>query len=183
MKTLLMGVLLLALASCQGCGDPCEQTGTCQDGGTDGGDDGGVDGGCANGFCITILDSTNMLVLAEYTQQISVALGANDRLGVAYLKEDAGTDQDGGLDISYNIQYLEWQGGQRTVAPEVVQTVHNNVGVSVAFQANGQPAIAHLGGVRDLNISVGWWQNEAAVSYRSAAGAWTEQIAVRESDE
>jgi len=171
-----MGALLLAFVGCPGCPPPDEgcDGGTCTDGGPDGGYDGG---GCMNGFCTFTLDSRPMHVLSDFTPQISAALGPNDRIGIAYFNEDAGTGPDGGLDVSYAIQYLEWQNGQVTVGPEVIRIVHNVSGVSVAFQGNGQPAVAYLGGERDDAISVSWWQHDAALAYRSGSGTWTEQIA------
>lgn len=178
MKKLWMGALLWALVGCPGCPPP----GPGDDGGEDGGPDGG-DAGCLNGFCTFTLDPAPMKVLAEYTPQVSAALGPNDRIGIAYFKEDAGFNADGGPDNSYTLQYLEWQGGSVTVGPEKVQVVHNISGVSVAFQGNGQPAVGYLGGTLDQAVSTSWWQHDAVVSYRSGTGTWTEQIAVSNSGE
>jgi len=175
----LLGALFLSLVACPGCPPP--------DGGDDGGDDGGGDGGqdagCVNGFCTSTLDPTRMALIQDFTPQIAAALGPNDRIGIAYLNQDAGTFPDGGPDISYSVQYMEWQNGSVTVQPEVVTVVHNADGLSVAFQANGQPAVAYMGGPKDIAISTFWWNNDTAASYRTGPNAWTEHIAVVNSDE
>ena len=124
-----------------------------------------------------------MTLIADYTPQISAALGPNDRIGVVYYKQDSGTNADGGPDTSWAVQYLEWQNGSVTVQPEVVTIVHNAYGVSMAFQSNGQPAAAYLGGPQDLAVSTSWWNNDAVTAYRTGPNAWTEHIAVMNSDE
>jgi hypothetical protein len=125
-----------------------------------------------------------MALIADYTPQIAAALGPSDRIGIVYYKQDSGTLPDGGGgDVSYGVQYMEWQNGSVTVQPEVVQIVHNAYGISVAFQANGQPAVAYLGGPRDLMVSTSWWNNDATTAYRTGPNAWTEHIAVMDSTE
>lgn len=173
----LLGALFLSLVACPGCPPP-DNGG---DGGDDGGDDGGVDAGCVNGFCTSTLDPSRMTLGSDFTPQIAAALGPNDRVGIAYLKEDAGTFPDGGPDISYAVQYLEWQNGAVTAGPEVVKVIHNADGLSVAFQANGQPAVAYLGGPTDLALSTYWWNNDAVASYRTGTNAWTEYTAAQNS--
>jgi len=175
----LLGASFLVLALFPGCPPP----GGGGDGGDDGGDDGGVDAGCVNGFCTFTLDPTRMALYGDYTPQIAAAKGPNDRIGIVYFKADAGLLPDGGPDLSYQVQYMEWQNGSVTVQPEVVQTVHNANGLSVAFQANGQPAVAYLGGPADLTVSTYWYNSDATTAYRTGPNAWTEHIAVQMSNE
>lgn len=178
----LLGALSLSLAALafQGCPPPGPPNG---DGGEDGGDDGGGDAGCLNGFCTFTLDPSPMALIADYTPQIAATLGPNDRIGIVYYKQDSGTTPDGGLDTSWAVQYLEWQGGSVTVQPEVVQSVHNAYGIAVAFQTSGQPAVAYLGGPKDLMVSASWWNNDAVAAYRTGPNAWTEHIAAMDSTE
>ena len=178
---ILLGAMFLSLVACPGCPPPDGG----DDGGDDGGGDGGVDAGCVNGFCTFTLDPSPMALISDFTPQIAAALGPNDRVGIAYLKEDAGAGAlpDGGTDLSYAVQYMEWQNGNVTVQPEVVQIIHNANGLSLAFQPNGQPAVAYLGGPKDLQLSTFWWNNDTAASYRTGANAWTEHIAVVNSNE
>jgi hypothetical protein len=176
-----LGAVFLSLVALPGCPPP-DNGG---DGGDDGGDQGdaGVDAGCVNGFCNTTLDPSRMALFGDFTPQLAAALGPNDRIGIAYLKADAGLNPDGGPNLSYAIQYMEWQNGNVTVGPEVVQTVHNADGLSVAFQSTGQPAVAYLGGPADLNTSTLWWNNDAVTAYRTGTNAWTEHTAVMDSNE
>ena len=64
---------------------------------------------------------------------------------------------------------------------EKVATVQRVYGVSLAFGANGQPAVSYLGGGSDQSIF--WVQSDLAVSYRSANGTWTESVPVKRGDE
>ena len=60
-----------------------------------------------------------------------------------------------------------------------MQTVQRFFGVSVAYQANGSPAVAYLGGPPDFTAAF-WYQNDAAVSYYQG-GRWVEQVAATDS--
>src|SRR5439155_22991129 len=95
-----LGALFLSLVACPGCPPP-DGNG---DGGDDGGDGGGADAGCVNGFCTFTLDPAPSALIADYTPQLAAALGPNDRIGIVYYKEDAGTDRDGGPDTSWAVQ-------------------------------------------------------------------------------
>ena len=74
---------------------------------------------------------------------------------------------DAGI-VDYDIMFQEFDvdagvgsGAQR------VQTVQRFFGVSVAYQANGDPAVAYLGGPPDFTETF-WFQNDAAISYPAA---------------
>jgi hypothetical protein len=175
----LLGALFLSIVALTGCPPPNGNG----DAGEDAGEDGGVDAGCLGGFCTFTLDPSPMALQADYTPQIAAALGPNDRVGIVYFKQDSGTAPDGGPDTSYAIQYMEWQNGNVTVQPEVVQQVHNTSAVSVAFQPTGQPAVAYLGGPTDLATSAFWFNSDAVTAYRTGPNSWTEHIAVVRSDE
>ncbi|MCY1044113.1 hypothetical protein OV208_22540 [Corallococcus sp. bb12-1] len=110
---------------------------------------------------------------------ISMAVGPDDRIGIAYFVKVAGKELD------YELRYREVKDGQVQQTPELIRTVQRVYGVSLAFAANGQPAVSYLGGVNDGTTpeSIFWFQSDLAVAYRNANGTWTEQVAVRMSNE
>jgi hypothetical protein len=104
---------------------------------------------------------------------LSMAVGPGDRVGVAYFVSI--TDKD------YELRYVEVS-GERIAAPEKVATVQRVFGLSLAFDANGRPAVAYLGGGNEIN-SPYWFQSDAVVAYRGAAGGWTERQAAVSGDQ
>jgi hypothetical protein len=60
-------------------------------------------------------------------------------------------------------------------APQRVQSVQVLQGIALAFQGNGEPAIAYLGGP-DKNASPYWFQQNATLSFRQGGSAWTEDV-------
>ncbi|WP_224370292.1 hypothetical protein [Hyalangium versicolor] len=150
--------LMLALAACKGDdgGDPKP------DGGTD-----IPDPNDNSNFTRLTLESTpnDQLPLA-------LAVGPNDVVGVAYFFRVS--------DKNYEIRYLQVVDGQVS-QPETVATVQLVYGLSLAFDSAGKPAVAYLGG--DNDDTVFWHQSDMAVSFRSGANQWTEEIAVRSSNE
>ncbi len=104
---------------------------------------------------------------------LSMAVGPGDRVGVAYYVRVGGTD--------YELRYVEVSGGQVST-PERVATVQRLVGLSLAFDGNGRPAVAFLGGGNENNTAY-WFQSDAAVAYRDAAGRWTERVAAVSGDQ
>lgn len=139
-------------------------------------DSGTPDSGTPEGpFTVTVVDSAP----SEFHQisSIAMAVGPNNRVGMAYFVK-TGTMTNNTAD--FQLRYREWSGG--TLGPvEPVVTVQRVYGVSLAFAANGQPAVTYLGGDRD--DSTFWLQSDLAVAYRSASGTWTQQVAVRRSNE
>jgi hypothetical protein len=113
-------------------------------------------------------------------------------IGFAYVEESANQDpttkpRDAGALINYDIVYSEWNGGTVSNKQLVHSPVVNYVGVSLDYQASGEPAVAYLGFATaaptpyDITAAY-WYQNDAVVTYRSG-GTWTEQTAVQTSGE
>ena len=127
---------------------------------------------------------------------ISMAVqGDAGRVGIAYfVQADAfggtyGPDgglidgfraADGGNTANYEIRYVEWNNGVGS-APQVLRTVQRVLGVSLAFQQNGEPAVAYLGGGSDM--SAYWYQSDAVVNFRSGGTTWTERSVATRSDQ
>ena len=87
---------------------------------------------------------------------------------------------DGGNTGNYEIRYVEWNSGVAS-RPQLIRTVQRVYGVSLAFQQNGEPAVAYLGGGSDM--SAFWYQSDAVVNYRSGGATWTERVAATRSDQ
>lgn len=136
--------------------------------------DGGVkpDGGSepSSPFTQLTLDQTGSDLLP-----LSLAVGPGDVVGIAYFFRVTPTSPD------YEIRYLQVSGGQVSPA-EKVATVQRVYGLSLAFDSNGRPAVAYLGGPRDTAAAF-WFQNDMAVSFRSGANQWTESVAVSMGDQ
>ncbi|WP_434346036.1 hypothetical protein ACN6A1_30225 [Myxococcus virescens] len=109
---------------------------------------------------------------------IAMAVGPQDRIGMAYFVRN-GTMRENVENM--DLMYREFNGGQLGAA-ERIATVQRVYGVSVAFGPDGQPVVTYLGGDREDPSSF-WFQSDLAVAYRSASGAWTERIVVRQSNE
>ncbi len=148
--------LMLALAACKGGG------GTTPDGGTT-----PPDPNDKSNFTRLTLEPTGTDLLP-----LSLAVGPSDLVGVAYFFRVSSTD--------YEIRYIEVNGGQVS-QPEKIATVQRVYGLSLAFDSNGKPAVAYLGGGSDQ--SAYWFQSDTAVSFRSAPNQWTESIAVTKGDQ
>lgn len=104
---------------------------------------------------------------------LSMAVGPDDRVGVAYFVRTSEKD--------YAIRYIEVR-GEQVSAPETVATVQLVYGLSLAFDGEGRPAVAYLGGGNENN-TIYWLQSDAAVAYREANGRWRERVAVVRGDE
>lgn len=78
---------------------------------------------------------------------------------------------DGGNTANWEVRYVEWQQGVAKT-PQVLRTVQRTIGVSVAFQQNGEPAVSYLGGGADM--SAYWFQSDAVVNFRSGGTTWVE---------
>lgn len=151
--------LMLALAACKGEGeDPTPDGGTKTDGGSNPG----------SSFTRLTLDGANEL------QPLALAVGPGDVIGVAYFFRVGSTSD-------YEIRYIQVSGGQVSPA-EKVATVQRVNGVSVAFDSNGRPAVAYLGGPKDTTAAF-WFQNDMAVSFRTGANQWAESVAVSTGDQ
>jgi hypothetical protein len=98
---------------------------------------------------------------------LSLAVGPNDLVGVAYFFRVNQTD--------YEIRYIQVDNGQVSPA-EKVATVQRVYGLSLSYDSNGRAAIAYLGGGSD--DSAYWFQSDTAVAFRTAANQWTESVAV-----
>lgn len=173
MRTTLGLVATLALV---GCTTPGGADGG--GGGTGGGSGGGGGGGGLDAFAITVLDAD-----AKDLEAFAVAVDATaERLGVAYFTP-RGTETNVGVP-DLDLKYVEWRQGTVS-AVETLRFVQRRVGVSAAFQPGGQPAVAFLGGDTAFvpGMSIFWFQNDAVVATRSAAGAWTETTVATTGDQ
>lgn len=166
-------VALAALHACD-CGGP-------PPGDPDAGD-GGPDYVLDTPFTISTVDSTAPAEL----KPIAMAVLPGDRVGIAYYQR-TGTDYDSDAGVGvglYEVRYREWNAG--SVSAPV--TVNPNgpykrvVGVAIAAQPSGDPAIAYLGGNDPPTVQAFWFQNDAYLSYRTGT-AWNTSVVVRMSNE
>lgn len=111
---------------------------------------------------------------------MDMAVAPDGRVGIAYFV-DLGLPM-GANENDYELRYQEWNAGAISEA-EKVRVVQRVFGVSLAFLANGQPAVGYLGGdgVTLMGVSEFWHQSDAAISWRSANGTWTEEIVAKHS--
>jgi hypothetical protein len=144
--------LMLALAACKDGEETTPDAGPNNDGGLN----------PSSPFTKLTLDGPNEL------QPLALAVGPGDVIGVAYFFRVGST-------TDYEIRYIQVSGGQVS-QPEKVATVQRVYGVSVAFDANGRPAVAYLGGGSDE--SAFWFQSDTAVAFRTGNNQWTESVAV-----
>jgi hypothetical protein len=156
--------LMLALAGCKG------------------DDEGGGGGGGNNDAGTNPVDPNKDSPFQRFTldpaatdlQPLSLAVGPGDTVGVAYFFRVG--------DTQYEIRYVQTGRDGRVSTPETITTVKMVYGLSLAFDGNGRPAVAYLGGAEDPNASF-WFQNDQEVAYRNASGQWVKKVAVRESGE
>lgn len=120
-------------------------------------------------------------------------LAPNGNIGIAYVEFSA--DQvdnkprpDPNL-FNYDVVYAEWSNGSVVLGPERVTgsvPVQNFVGVTLEYQANGQPAVGLLGWAASPGYDATqayWYQHDGVVSYRNLNGGgtpgnWTQETAV-----
>jgi len=167
MKLMLVLPLMAGLVGCSS-----NNTGDPGDGGT-------PDGGPPPAPGTTVLDSSSM----DPNLYLSMAIGPNDRVGVAYFKGTGG--------VNFEIRYVEWQNGVVSASQKLPPSgsatgnaMQRVFGLSLAFQNNGQPAVAYLGGGDDGTMSPFWFQSDVAVSFRQPNGTtWVEDIAARMSND
>jgi hypothetical protein len=138
-------------------------------------------------FDLYIVDRTTFLVANPSIPTFDmVAKPGTTVVGFAYVqlspRQDSGVIQmfpDAGI-VDYDIMFREFDVDAGVAFPaQRVQTVQRTFGVSVAYQANGDPAVAYLGGPPDFTETF-WFQNDAAVAYR-IGGNWVEQVAAANS--
>jgi hypothetical protein len=157
---------------CAGCTPKTEEPGpNGRDGGTGGG------GGGAEAFTLSPLDAN-----AKTATYFAVAADpVSRRLGIAYYSAK-GTETNAGVP-DFDLKYLEWNNGQVS-APQTIRKMQRLVGLAAAFQSNGEPAIAHLGGADTFvpGQSIFWFQSDAALSTRSGS-TWTETAVATQGDE
>ncbi len=133
--------------------------------GSEGGDDAGSSadaGKDPNGESAWILSTLDADAAGD--GQLALAM-KGESVGVAYFAKVA----DG-----YELRYLE-EGGQ----PEVIATVKNTFGVSLAYDSAGNPVVAFLGGER---FGMFWTESDLAVATRSG-GTWSTEVVVRTGDQ
>jgi len=142
----------------------------------------------AGKFDLFIVDRTTYLAANPSIPTFDMVAKPNSTtVGFAYVlvspRQDSGVIQqfpDSGI-IDYDIMFREFDVDAGVAGPaQRVQTVQRFVGVSVAYQANGDPAVAYLGGPTDTSVTAFWYQNDAALAYR-IGGSWVEQVAAQNS--
>jgi hypothetical protein len=127
--------------------------------GSDGGTDNHSDGGPQpNGpsFDIAVLDDN-----APGRMWLSLA-SSGSKIGVAYYVETGSTPP-------FELRYVE-QGG----TPESLGQVTRAFGVSLVYDASGNPVIGYLGGTSQTQA--GWQQSDLAIATKSG-GSWQTSIA------
>ena len=138
-------------------------------------------------FDIRIVDRTTYDVATPSVPTFDMVAKPNSTVvGFAYVvvspRQDSGVlamFPDAGL-VDYDIMFREFDVDAGVASgPQLVQTVQRFFGVSVAYQVNGFPAVAYLGGPPDFTETF-WYQNDAAVSYNQG-GRWVEQVAATDS--
>jgi hypothetical protein len=152
--------LMLALAACKGEEETPPDGGVKPDAGPD----------TSSPFTKLTLEAA-----ANELQPLALAVGPGDVIGVAYFFR-LGDSND------YEIRYIQVSSAGQVSQPEKVATVQRVYGVSVAFDSNGRPAVAYLGGPLDPNATF-WFQNDVAVAFRTGANQWTESVAVSMSNQ
>ena len=172
---LLLGLLpAVALACSSGNGDGGTSTTT---GGTGGLPDGG-DGGLLS----FVLDPNAM-----GNGDIAMAIGPNDKVGVAYFTV-VGQSNTG---FNYGINYVEYQNGVVST-PVQVRVVQRTLGLTLAYQPDGTPAIGYLGGMNYTYTgpmdggmtptgSTYWLESQAAIAYPLSDGGWAESVCMVDS--
>lgn len=156
------GLALFAAAALAACTQPPEPIRIPTHDGGVGGSDGG--GGAGAGFTITHLDT-------DAPGATSLAIAASgSKIGVAYFvqKVESVWTPDGGFG-TYELRYIE-PGSEL----ELVATVHNDYGVSLAFTSQGKPVIAYLGGLS--NNGTYWLDSDLAIATRNGK-SWSSVIA------
>jgi hypothetical protein len=150
------------------------------DGGTTGGTTGGSDGG-DGGLIVVTLDPN-----ATGNGDIAMAIGPNDKVGVAYFTvlDQMGTGYD------YTINYVEYKNGVVS-APSIVRTVQRPLGLTLAYMGDGTPAVGYLGGMNYVcnggdagctpTGSTYWLESQAAIAYLQADGGWGENVCMQDS--
>jgi hypothetical protein len=138
-------------------------------------------------FDIYIVDRTTFEVANPAIPSFDMVAKPNSNVvGFTYLvrspRQDSGVIAmfpDAGL-VDYDIMFREFGRRRRRRLPaQLVQTVQRFFGASVAYQINGAPAVAYLGGPADFTAAF-WYQNDAAIAYNQN-GRWVESVAAANS--
>jgi hypothetical protein len=138
-------------------------------------------------FDLHIVDRTSYVVATPSVPTFDMVIKPNSTsVGFAYVvvspRQDSGVIAmfpDAGI-TDYDIMFREFDVDAGVASPpQLVQTVQRFFGVSVAYQVNGFPAVAYLGGPPDFTETF-WFQNDAAVAYNQG-GRWVEQVAATDS--
>ena len=138
-------------------------------------------------FDLHIVDRTTYVVATPSVPTFDMVAKPNSTsVGFAYVvvspRQDSGVIAmfpDAGI-VDYDIMFREFDVDAGVAsAPQLVQTVQRFFGVSVAYQVNGFPAVAYLGGPPDFTETF-WFQNDAAIAYNQG-GRWMEQVAATDS--
>jgi hypothetical protein len=160
----------------------CSTGGTDGGGTTTGGTGGNPDAG-DGGFMFVALDPN-----ATGNGDIAMAIGPNDKIGVAYFTV---VGDAGATGYNYGINYVEYQNGTVST-PVTVRIVQRTLGLTLAYQEDGTPAIGYLGGMNYTYTgpmdggmtptgSTYWLESQAAIAYLLSDGGWNESVCMVDS--
>jgi hypothetical protein len=143
----------------------------------DGGSDSGTDAGPGEAWKAFDVDTTSSHNQLSSIPQLAIAVRSDDTVGMAWFEP---TFIDDLSKQQYALKYAAFSGGQLGDAETVRDGLIDLYGVNLTFGMDGQPIVTYLGGDQDTSPENGgatyWFQGDCAVSYRSSAGGWTEQL-------
>lgn len=167
-------------------------------GGSNGSNGSNTTGGTGNGtggaFTFVAADTTDA---GMQGLPIAVAVGPNDRVGVAYFRP-TGTFAlplgDAGQRENYGVMYVELQNQTVTVPPAQISVVQSQDGLTVGFDSQGQAVVGFLGGNAyfydggypadagpDTTGSLFWLQSQPALAYQLSDGGWDLEVCMQDS--
>src|SRR5262245_58773062 len=97
---------------------------------------------------------------ADDKVDFDMALGPDGRVGVVYYHRV--DTHHFGTEADYELRFVEWKDGV-VGEPEVLRVAQRMNGLDLAFQQNGQPIAAYIGGDTPTSVSEFWHQSDAAL--------------------
>ncbi len=128
---------------------------------------------------------------------IAMAVGPMDQVGVAYFRPTGNSlapTGDAGGRVDYGVMYLEVRNGAVTRPPSQIAVVQCQDGLTLNFDAQGDPVVGFLGGGAyfydggypadagpDTTGSLYWLQSQPALAYGQTDGGWNLQVCMQDS--